>query len=185
MNKVYITNLLDAAKNIETIKNRNFNLISIRDNFPGTNQKLYDIIDNAGIKNILVVNFDDLIAPLPTGSGKIERPPNEHDISTILEWAKQKMKENNNDFLVHCTGGVSRSSAVAILVQYLKDPQKALEVIDPVIHSPNDKILEIGEKLLNTNNIKQPVDEMVQENNDKFMERLGEVKGWYNKIKNN
>jgi predicted protein tyrosine phosphatase len=149
--KIYISSLREVIDNIDYIKKNNINLISIRD----TNaEEAYKAIDDANLKNILVVNFDDIIAPFPD---RDEKAPEESDIIRILEWAKQKMKENDNNFIVHCTAGISRSSAVAVLIQYLQDPEKALKVINPMIHSPNMKVLELGEKILNTNNIKAPI----------------------------
>src|SRR3972149_3354364 len=105
--KIHIASLAEVINNIDYIKRNNINLISIRNTDYSSE---YDIIDNAGLKNLLVVQFDDLLEPL---KGRSEKPPEESDIKTILEWSKQKMAENNNDFIVHCTAGVSRSSAVA------------------------------------------------------------------------
>lgn len=168
--KIHISSLKEVANNIDFIVKNNLNLISIRDT---DHSPEYDIIDNAGVKNLLVVQFDDLIEPLPLeyrGRYK-ERPPNENDIRTILEWAKQKMTENNNAFIVQCTAGVSRSSAVAILVNYLQDPENALKVINPMLHCPNWKVLELGEKILNTDNIKRPTKELLNQHKQEFLEQ--------------
>jgi predicted protein tyrosine phosphatase len=170
--KIMIAMVREVADKIDFIKRNNINLISIRDTSAGTNQVYYDIIDNAGLQNLLVVQFDDLVEFLPPQYNRSELPPSEENIKTILEWAKQKMKENNNDFIVHCTGGVSRSSAVAILIQYLQDPEGALKVIDPVLHSPNEKVLELGDKYLNTN-LKEPTKKIIKEHNEEFMENVG------------
>jgi predicted protein tyrosine phosphatase len=163
--KIYISSLREVIKNLDYIKKNNINLISIRD----TNaEEAYKPIDDANLKNILVVNFDDILVPFPD---RDEKAPEESDIVRILEWAKQKMQENNNDFIVHCTAGISRSSAVAILVQYLQDPEKALKVINPMLHSPNMKVLELDEKILNTKNIKEPVKKIEKEYNERWMNR--------------
>jgi len=124
------------------------------------------MIDNAGLQNLLVVNFDDLVSPLPADSMYRERPPNEEDIRTILEWSKQKMQGNNNNFIIQCTGGISRSSAVAILVRYLQDPEKAIKVINPILHRPNEKVLEIGEKLLKVEGIKDQTKEILKKHDE-------------------
>lgn len=173
--KVKIASLKEVVDNIDFIKRNDINLISIRDVEHNNN---YDIIDGAGLKNILVVQFDDLVEDIPNElKGQyLQHPPSENDIKTILEWAKQKMAENNNGFIVQCTAGVSRSAAVAILVKYLEDPTKALSVINPFIHSPNEKVLELGEKLLNTKDIKDPTKKLLKDNDEQWMENLGKPK---------
>jgi predicted protein tyrosine phosphatase len=165
--KVQISSLYEVVKNLFYIKRNNINLISIRDTSPGTDKNYYDIIDGAGLSNLLVVNFDDILEPLPLPYK--ERPPEENDIRTILDWAKQKMQENNNDFIVQCTAGISRSSAVAILVNYLQDPENALKVINPILHCPNEKVLELGEKILNTKNIKEPTKELLKKHDEEWL----------------
>lgn len=169
--KIKIASLKEVAGSIDFIKKNNINLISIRDT--GHNH-YYDIIDNAGIENLLVVQFDDLVEeiPLEYRTRYPQHPPSEIDIQTILEWAKKKMTENSNDFIVQCTAGISRSSAVAILVNYLQDPGNALKVINPMIHSPNEKVLEIGEKLLNTKDIKDPTKKILREHDEKWTNNI-------------
>jgi len=167
--KVYISSLYEVAKNIDIVKNKNLNLISIRDTNPGDDRTYYDIIDNAGLSNLLVVNFDDLLEPLPPQYNKTEKPPEENDIRNILNWAKQKMKENSNDFIVQCTAGISRSSAVAILVQYLQNPEQALKVINPMLHCPNEKVLELGEKVLNAKDIVKDTKTLLKKHDEEFL----------------
>ena len=169
--KIMIASLLEVVKNIDFIKRLDTNLVSIRDT---NHSHYYDVIDNAGLKNLLVVQFDDLVEEIKIEyrDSYKEHPPSENDIKMILEWAKQKMSENNKDFIVQCTAGVSRSSAVAILIQYLQDPSQALKVINPIFHSPNEKVLEIGEKLLNTKDIKEPTRKMLKEHDEQWMKSL-------------
>lgn len=168
--KITISNIKEVSENIDFIKRNKINLISIRDTTPSAGiQNDYDIIDNAGLDNLLIITFDDLIHPIPF---REEKPASESNILTILKWSKQKMTENNNGFIVHCTAGISRSAAVAILVQYLQDPSKALKIINPMLHYPNEKILEIGEKLLQTN-IVQPTKELLNKYDEQFIEQIG------------
>lgn len=90
---------MEVIKDLNFISRHDLNLISIRDS---DHSPFYDVIDNAGIKNLLVVQFDDIVEEIPIeyrGRYK-EHPPSENDIKTILEWSKQKMTENNNDFVV-------------------------------------------------------------------------------------
>lgn len=169
---IKIASSKDVVNNIDYIKNNDINLISIRDTNPSNEQiRDYNVIDSAGLKNILVADFDDLIEPLPqtyrTTYG--ERPPDESDIRRIINWAKIKIDEGKTDFIVHCTAGISRSSAVAILIQYLQDPSKALKVINPMLHCPNEKVLELGEKILDTKDIKDPTKNLLNEYDSQFM----------------
>ncbi len=176
-NKITITNLKDVINNLDYIKRNNLNLISIRDTTPGeTQQNYYDMIDNANITNLLVANFDDLEQPPDPKWQRKERPPEEYDVVRILEWTKKKMEENNNEFIVHCTGGVSRSSAVALLIRYIQNPEDALKIINPMIHSPNERILDIGDKLFQTKNLKQPTKDLLKKYDDQWMEQLGKEK---------
>jgi predicted protein tyrosine phosphatase len=168
--RIQISSLYGIVKNIDYIKRNDINLISIRDTSAGTDKNYYDIIDNAGLSNLLVINFDDILEALPP-QYKV-KPPDEQDIITILNWAKQKMQENNNDFIVQCTAGISRSSAVAILVNYLQDPENALKVINPMLHCPNEKVLELGEKVLNTTGIKEPVKELLKKHDEAFLAHM-------------
>lgn len=168
MSKVQIASLYEVVKNIDFIKRNDINLISIRNT---EHTKDYDIIDGAGLKNLLVVYFDDILEPLPDRS---EKPPEEEDIVKIINWTKQKMQENNNGFIIHCTAGVSRSSAVAIIVKYLQDPQNALKVINPILHCPNERVLDLGEKILNTKDIKEPAKKMMKEYDESFIKSLEE-----------
>lgn len=163
---IMIASLVEVADKIDFINRNNINLISIRDT---DHHHFYDIIDNAGLKNLLVVQFDDIIEALPY---RVEKPPSKENIETILKWAKQKMLENDNDFIVQCTGGVSRSSAVAILIQYLQDPDKALKVINPMVHSPNEKVLEIGDEILKSD-FKESTEKLLKEHDEQFQENVG------------
>jgi len=164
--KIMIASLREVVDKIDYILRTNTNLISIRDS---GHSPYYDIIDDAGLKNLLVVQFDDLVESIPN---RPEHPPTMENIKTILEWAKQKIKENNNDFIVHCTGGVSRSSAVAILIQYLQDPENALKVINPMLHRPNEKVLELGERYLK-GDLKEPTKKLLKEYDSQFVENVG------------
>ena len=169
--KIMISSLIETADNVDFIKRNNINLISIRDTTPSkTYQLLYDKIDNAGLDNLFAITFDDLVEDI---EGFEERAPTEQNIGDILNWAKQKMKENNNGFVVQCTGGVSRSSAVAILIKYLENPEKALSVINPIYHSPNEKVLELGQKLLNNKDLKDNAKQIMEQYSEEFNEKIG------------
>ena len=91
--KVSIASLQEVANNIDYLKRGNFNIISIRDTsgISSVNQNMYNIIDNAGLPNVLVIKFDDLIEPIAAQSGRPETPPSVENINTILDWSLQKM----------------------------------------------------------------------------------------------
>jgi predicted protein tyrosine phosphatase len=174
--KIMICSLQDLAKHIDYAKRANLNIISIRDASPNKlNKDLYSIIDDAGLENILVIQFDDLLAPIGGGWAKhyTEKPPSEEDITTILEWAKQKMS-NGKTFVVQCTAGISRSSAVAVLIKCLENPAEALKVINPIIHSPNRLVLELGEKILNRQNLAAEAKELEKKYNEQFLKNFEE-----------
>lgn len=179
MRKIQISSLREVVDNINYIKKNDINLISIRDTQPVPE---YDIIDNAGLKNLLVIQFDDLEAAIPEQYNRTEKPPEENDIKNILNWSKQKMQENNNGFIIHCTAGISRSSAVAILVNYLQDPENAIKVINPMLHWPNKKVLELGEKILENRNLKEKTLKVMEDNGQDFWNN--KEKEYNEKVKN-
>jgi predicted protein tyrosine phosphatase len=79
--------------------------------------------------------------------------PSEFEIRRILDWAKDKEVD-----IVACHAGISRSSAVAILIECQKifagRPVTVKEAIEGLMlnkdqHHPNPLILELGAKILN------------------------------------
>ncbi len=148
--------------NIQKIKSDNLNAISIRDSRPGSNSRLYDIIDSSGINNLYIVLLDDIIKP---ESGYVM--PEQKHIAYILSWAKRKWDENNQKFIIHCTGGVSRSSAISMLInQMLLNNYELGWNVN--LHTPNKKILEFGEKILNI----EPFSHIVKQKEKEFSEKL-------------
>jgi len=144
---------------------------------------LYKKIDDACLQNIFVATFDDitedLLSPYQKSYSNLKLP-SENDISGIISWVREKMLENNNQFIVHCTGGISRSSAVAVLVEYIihRDADRAMKVVNPMLHSPNGRVLQIGEKLLGTNEIKEPIMKKI---NDYDLANKGDIGNTFNK----
>jgi len=160
--QVLILPLKTAADNIVFLKHTNPNFISIRDSSPNIDSKQkYDLIDRANFQNIFIVYFDDI--ENINEISKNEIMPSESNIAPLINWIQSKIKENNNDFVVQCTGGVSRSAAVAVLVEYIKNQNinKATDIINPILHSPNYKVLEIGEKILNAPELKSKVEKKI------------------------
>lgn len=173
-NKITIASLLEVIKNLDYIKRNNINLISIRDTTPSEYyNNLYKMIDEAGIKNVFVAYFDDIVAPLPNRN---EIVPNKEEIKKIIDWTKNIMGSNSNDIIVHCTGGVSRSSAVAILIKYMQNPESALSVINPMLHSPNEKIIEIGGDILGDSGLVDKTNKLLLDSDEDFKNNLSKNK---------
>lgn len=124
------------------------NFISIRDRTPSKPVlEQYNLFDSKRLQNSLVLEMDDIVYPNPHLTNVTI--PNEEHISKLINWANVKTSENFEPFVIHCTAGVSRSSACALIVQALIAPEYLLTIIDPRLHYPNQRILEIASKLLN------------------------------------
>jgi len=173
--QVQIVSAAEAADNIGYIVRGNINLVSIRDTNPSPGlADCYRDIDQSGIKHIFKVRFDDLEYDLDPKYNRRERPPAHEDIQSIIDWAREKMVSNPTGFIVHCTAGVSRSSAVAILIKSLHDPENALKIINPLIHSPNSRVLEIGERILDGVKVKDKAREIEDNASIEFMKTYDE-----------
>jgi predicted protein tyrosine phosphatase len=91
---------------------------------------------------MLVRRFDDIWVP---EKGRVM--PSREDIKIIIDWVRT---EYPRDLMVHCYAGVSRSSAVAYVLACIeKDPAEAINMLNPMIHSPNERIVELGADILN------------------------------------
>jgi len=82
--------------------------------------------------------------------------PKIEDVSKILKWAEDK-----DDILVSCRLGVSRSSAIAYLIEMTRS-DNAINLIDVTKHNPNLLILRHGSKLLEKN-VTQPLIDLFAE----------------------
>ena len=120
------------------------NLVSIRSSNIGIN--IYDVIDNAkdNYNSIISVTFDDVERDEP---GYIT--PDEKQIRDILDWAKDK-----NNIVVHCTAGISRSSAIAYLIACTKMPkEQAIKYLNFTLHCSNHYVVNLGALVLNNINV--------------------------------
>jgi len=160
----------EMVDNLSRIKELDLNVISIRDSESGRSEQMrqaYATIDSAGLGNLYVEIFDDLAEPFEQKMGLVF-PQSEH-VSGILDWAKQKWEENGKRFVVHCTGGVSRSSAIAMLInQMIMNDYRA--GWDIKLHSPNHKVLEYGEQHLGVEPFKDIVQQETKEYDKKRFE---------------
>lgn len=118
-------------------------VVSLRDS--KKNGAVYKEIDKFCSKNnkgIISCCFDDVWLPEHEKMGY--KLPTKEDVAKILEWARGK-----NPMTVHCTGGISRSSAIAYLIACLRSsPEEAIKILNPLIHSPNELIVQFGSEIL-------------------------------------
>jgi predicted protein tyrosine phosphatase len=82
-----------------------------------------------------------------------QKIPEKEDVQTILDWTRD-IDLKKHRLAVHCTAGISRSSATAYIVACSKMPVKeALGCIDPLWHNPNMRIVGFGADILGDSKI--------------------------------
>ncbi len=148
----HITSLLGMQILSKEILKRELNVISIREPKKQRNadiQSQYDKIDSLHGERCFSVDFQD-INYISKSSKMIN--PNKNQIESILDWAKNKYQENGKMFVVHCFAGISRSSAVAMLINYMINGD-LFAPYDVRYHSPNKLILEFGAEILKFDSI--------------------------------
>lgn len=130
---------LEAMVELISRKKTNLNIVSIRSSkMPEDVYEVFALFPK-NFKSIIMEEFDDIESP-----EDVFIVPEEEHVSRILDWAKDK-----NNIAVHCTAGVSRSSAIAYLIACSKmPPSEAIKVLDWNYHSPNDLVILHGIKLL-------------------------------------
>ena len=150
---------------------RDCNVISIRESrgIDENTRKRYEIIDRLNLPNIYVACFDDLSDDSEASYGKL---PQKEDVQSIIEWAKQKWSENHKDFVVHCHGGVSRSSSIATLIAHALNDPNAMNTFNGKFHSPNKRIMGFGEEILNKPNLAKETEEKAKR---EFKENGGQI----------
>lgn len=76
-------------------------------------------------------------------------PKIEH-VQEALSWA-----EGKDELVVACLAGISRSSAIAYLVQCTREyhPRLALKILTPLRHHPNSLIVKLGAEILKNSDI--------------------------------
>lgn len=75
--------------------------------------------------------------------------PDKGQVQDAIEWGKDK-----DNLIVACLAGISRSAAIAYLIQCAKekDPKSALKVLEKK-HYPNYLIVRLGSEILNDSSI--------------------------------
>lgn len=139
---IKILSAKNALKELESGQLRDFALISIRDN---KESAVYGKIDSMEhrCRAMHVVYMSDLHMGYTPMRGEIM--PSVELVRGALEFAA-----GHADVAVHCTAGVSRSSALAYIleVQRTGDSDEAVKILNPMVHYPNMLIVEIGEHIL-------------------------------------
>jgi len=141
----YVTSLLGMQALSQEIINRNLNVISIREPEFDRDDNLedqYSEIDALHVGRCFSVEFRDV-----SNDNGLGFAPTIKHIKSILDWSKKQYSDNGNMFMVHCFAGVSRSSSVAMLINYMVNGD-LFATYDVRYHSPNKLILEFGAEIL-------------------------------------
>lgn len=122
---------------------------------PNQNMEINDILPLC--KSYLELAFHDISS---TREGYIE-PKKEHVIKA-LEYAK-----NRKNLHVACRAGISRSSAIAYLIECQRtNPQEAIKILDSTKHMPNELLIHYGGQILG-DEVVEPIREFYK-NIDQF-----------------
>ncbi len=135
--EILIKSEKDAVKVVQENPNKFF-VVSIR-GFNHESAPIDEYKDKC--KDMIVANFDDVV----DSKDYRYNPPTIEDVRRILDWTDGK-----NDILVHCYAGISRSSAIAYLIEAKRTSVKeAIKILNWYLHWPNELILQHGAKILN------------------------------------
>lgn len=117
-------------------------------------------LSEPGKYNIISILEPNMEAPIEVSNcSKAYLPLNFHDIEYVLEGyvhpTEQHVQEaldwarNKDDLIVACRAGISRSSAIAYLIQCEREhhPRLATAILT-LRHHPNSLIVKLGSKLL-------------------------------------
>ena len=125
-------------------------------------------------RNSLQLHFDDITKPAPN---KIE--PSSKLIASALEFGLSTEK-----LIVCCRAGQSRSSATAFAIVYEKLGRiDAMKLLNPKRHSPNYRIIQIANELLDRPGILNTYDEWGMEIGDiRLTDYLEEIESEYDDL---
>ncbi len=129
--------ILPRHKAYEKLKENPYQTYAIIIGEPDVENELIDeMLDFA--KDPLYLSFFDTEFP------RISMPYcKEEDVRKAIRWAEDK-----EDFIVSCQMGRSRSSALALILNYIKDPDNATDILSRKLHMPNQLIIKHGCKIL-------------------------------------
>ena len=150
--KILIKSLPDALETV-AFKDTDLNVVSIRSTLcTSIMLEMYEDFEQFRdcYKDIIVEAFDDIEKPR---TGLVL--PSMAQIRRILEWSHGK-----DDFLIHCTAGISRSSAIAYLIKCMESsPETAVQILDKKIHYPNLCVVRLGSEFLGNRQIYRTIKE--------------------------
>ncbi len=144
-------------------KLKDFKLISIR--CPGSIEESHRVIDLLSGKclGVHVVRMHDIQDDEPIRDGDVL--PSIDNVAPALKFA-----QGAKNVAVHCTAGVSRSSAMAFLIECQRtgDPDKAMEVLNLLLHFPNMTAIKVGQEILKMNLVQK-----IEKFNEKAIDAFG------------
>ena len=165
----------DVAVSKLRMSNRKLNVISIQE-ATGRDEALMDALGQHA-KNYIVLKFsdveDDNLHMQQTHSELVW--PEREDVVKALDFAQEHIQDG---IIVHCTAGVSRSTAVAyaILCSLSLPPAMALEILyeDNPSMWPNDRLTRIASEYLRIPGMVVMLDEWKEEHrNDDITKYYG------------
>lgn len=138
----------DAVKAISKDPNRP--IIAIGE----TNSDAVEAITSIA-KNCLCLRFDDITTAHPAYD---KRRATKEQIEEAINWGK-----NKKDLIVACRAGISRSSAIAYLIEcVITNPENAIKNLDYLKHQPNLHIINLGSRTLKNESIENTFDEWMK-----------------------
>ena len=122
-------NAIPPSTKIVSIRDPECQVIEVLDNLP--NEKLvlwfHDSIDKRFEGDVL---------------------PSKEDVEKIIAFARTLSRDD--DVIVHCNAGVSRSSCSAFIIEFIRSGsiEEALNILDPQWHYPNILMAVLASKIL-------------------------------------
>ena len=137
---------LQECINEITINGTSDSIVSIRSmNMPIKEYEDIDLYKKINDSKVIIETFDDV-----ERRDKYYKLASKKQVQNILDWSMDK-----DNIIVHCTAGVSRSSAIAYLIacKKLNDHTLAVDYLNFNLHNPNLYVVQLGAILLGNHNI--------------------------------
>lgn len=166
MKNIKIYSLLDMLNDLVQDKSPEYSIVSIRDpdvNNTNVKDKEYENLDRLSIvrKRKMHVEYFLDITPF---MGLKQYLPKKEQIENILNSCK-----DGENIIVHCSAGISRSSATAYLIACTdRSPTEALKILNYLLHFPNWYIVQLGAEILNDKTIETVYGDWLAENREKI-----------------
>jgi predicted protein tyrosine phosphatase len=135
---------LEGIAHVVRSRKTDLNIVSIRSSDCPVDEYSFFEEHRCNYSSIIIEEFDDI--EFSDGNLKLV---SRAEIDSILRWAGEK-----GNIAVHCTAGISRSSAVAYLIACSRMPaSEAVKVLNPNIHRPNALVVLKGISILRDRSI--------------------------------